>query len=150
MNICIAFYHPHNKGIIQQSNVLGDGCLWGWVSLHHHLCFLCCHLLQVGVDMCMTCVWCSLSSGYHQKFVSFVYFSFQRRQYFSRMRSPKAHVTNVSEFEPLDGEHEKQRELVILIWASVFCLVKQLMIKVQDTFCTPPLPPKNDRLLLRQ
>ena len=27
-------------------------------------------------------------------------------------------VTNVSEFEPLDGEHEKHRELVILIWAS--------------------------------
>ena len=32
-------------------------------------------------------------------------------------------VTNVSEFEPLDGEHEKQRELVILIWASALCLL---------------------------
>ena len=53
------------KENIQQSNVLGDGCLWGRASLHHHLCFLCCHLLQVGVGMCMACVWCSLSSGYH-------------------------------------------------------------------------------------
>ena len=41
---------------------------------------------------------------------------------------PVHYVTNVSEFEPLDGEHEKQRELVILILASVFCLMRKLIV----------------------
>ena len=90
-----------------------DGRLWCRPSLHPHLLFLCCHLLQVSVNVKLVVIfgwqWYKLVGDSRE----------------SRICFQKLDKKHFSEFGRQDGKLDKQHELVILIWV-LNCLTSQI------------------------